>query len=123
VILKDFSSLNSRSLNPRGRNHFNRMSRCLNKTMISFHDNHNHNENDVLKGFDVENVVTGYVGYFDPNFVKNELKNWDDVAVTEKEKTFKLTSWKRKLNNKRSSNSIVQQSTTLWVCHVIVIIF
>ncbi|PKY53353.1 subtilisin-like protein [Rhizophagus irregularis] len=118
VILKDNPSLNSRSLNSRRRDHFNKMSRCLNKTTIPtipFHDDTNKldNEKDVLQDFNVENVITGYVGYFDPNFVKDELKDWDDVDVVEKEKTFKVTSWKRKLS-KRSSNGIVQQSTTLW---------
>ncbi|CAG8719058.1 18856_t:CDS:10 [Rhizophagus irregularis] len=118
VILKDNPSLNSRSLNSRRRDHFNKMSKCLNKTTIPtipFHDDTNKldNEKDVLQDFNVENVITGYVGYFDPNFVKDELKDWDDVDVVEKEKTFKVTSWKRKLS-KRSSNDIVQQSTTLW---------
>lgn len=122
VILKDNPSLNSRSLNSRRRDHFNKMSRCLNKTTIPtipFHDDTNKldNEKDVLQDFNVENVITGYVGYFDPNFVKDELKDWDDVDVVEKEKTFKVTSWKRKLS-KRSSNDIVQQSTTLWVSRV-----
>lgn len=126
VILKDNPSLTSRSLNSRRRNHFNKMSRCLNKTALPFYDdtNNNHsldNENDVLKDFNVENVITGYVGYFDPNFVKDELKNWDDVDVVEKEKTFKVTSWKRKLS-KRSRNSIVQQSTTLWVSRVCIFV-
>jgi hypothetical protein len=98
------------------------MSRCLNKTTIPtipFHDDTNKldNEKDVLQDFNVENLITGYVGYFDPNFVKDELKDWDDVDVVEKEKTFKVTSWKRKLS-KRSSNGIVQQSTTLWVSRV-----
>ncbi|GBC02935.1 hypothetical protein RclHR1_00490021 [Rhizophagus clarus] len=95
------------------------MSRCLNKTTIPFHDNMNksfssNSNHDVLKGFNVENVITGYVGYFDPNFVKNELKNWDDVAIVEKEKTFNVTSWKKKLDKRSSNNSIVQQITKLW---------
>ncbi|RIA78633.1 hypothetical protein C1645_842816 [Glomus cerebriforme] len=113
VILKDISSkLHSRSFNSK-ENHFNRMSKCLNKTMIPFPDStknfslySHHNEKDVLKSFNADNFITGYVGYFDPNFVKNELKNWNDVNIVEKEKNFTI----------KSATTVVQ-TTTLWVSH------